>query len=210
MELLVPVLFALAFAAIVAAAVFLMTHNRRREAALLHDSGMVLGGLAEQWGWTYVAEETGYADRFTGFPFSQTAKGRVSREMLYGTYSGREAVCLLYIPTPMTLGEHRTRLRYYRVFTLQLGCEVATLQVTPTNQDVRPRGDDALAQRILSAEVRTAVREQGLPIWFEGDVLMTWFEQKQKLDPTDVEARFAYLDKIADLLPEEIGRPRHV
>lgn len=205
MELLIPVLFALVFAAIVAAAVFLMTRNRRREATLRQDSGPALVDLAEQWGWAYVDEDSGYADRFTGFPFSQTARGRISREMLHGTYAGREATCLLYIPTPMTVGERRTYLRHYRVFTLRLRREVGTLQVTPTKKGVRPRGDDELAQRVLSTEVCAAVHERGLPIRFEGDVLMTWFEQTQPFRPTDVEAGLAYLAEIADLLPEEIG-----
>ncbi|MFC7376844.1 hypothetical protein ACFQS2_06895 [Brachybacterium sp. GCM10030267] len=205
MELLVPILFAFVFVAIVAAAVLLMTRGRRRESALLQDSDTALHDLAERWGWTYEAEETGFADRFTGFPFSQTARGRISREMLHGSFRGRQAVCLLYVPTPMTVGERRTYRRHYRVFTLQLAREVATLQVTPTARDVRPRGDDALAQRVLSAEVRTAVRERGLPIRFEGDVLMTWFEQKHSFGPAEVEAGFAYLDEIADLLPEELG-----
>ncbi|MCR3720678.1 MULTISPECIES: hypothetical protein [Prauserella salsuginis group] len=207
MDVLAPILFVVVFAAIVAAAVALMLRNRRRDEKYRHDSGPELAELAQQRGWTYRAEETGYADRFTGFPFTQTARGRISRDLIHGVTEGREFTCLAYTPTPMTVGERKTYSRYYRVFTLRLAREVPTLQITPTKKDVRPRGDEDFAQTVLNPALRTAVNARGLPLRFEGDLLLTWYEQKGPFGQSDVDSVLAYLTALAGLLPADVGRP---
>ncbi|MCP2252030.1 hypothetical protein LY13_000761 [Prauserella aidingensis] len=207
MDVLAPILFGIVLAAIVASAVFLMLRNRRRDDSYRHDSGPELAELARQRGWTYQAEETGYADRFTGFPFSQTARNRISRDLLHGVVAGREFTCLLYTPTPLTVGERKTYSRYYRVFTVRLAREVPTLQVTPTKKDVRPRGDEDFAATVLNPTLRAAVHARGLPLRFEGDLLLTWYEQKGPFGKSDVDAGLAYLTEVAGLLPADLGRP---
>ena len=207
MDVLVPILFVMALAAIVAGAVALMLRGRRRDRSYQHDAGPELAELARQRGWTYQAEQTGYADRFTGFPFTQTTRNRVSRDLLHGVTAGREFTCLLYSPTPMSVGERRSYSRYFRVFIVRLAREVPTLQVTPTKKGVRPRGDETFADAVLNPSLRSTVNARGLPVRFEGDLLLTWHEQKGPFGASDVDRGLAYLTEVAGLLTADVGRP---
>lgn len=206
MDVLAPILFFIVFAAIVATALTLMLRGRNRDKSYRGDSGPELAELARQRGWTYQAEQTGYADRFTGYPFTRTTRNRVSRDLLHGVTAGREFTCLLYSPTPMSVDERRSYSRYYRVFLVRLPREVPTLQVTPTKKGVRARGDEHFAETVLNPALRTAVNARGLPLRFEGDLLLTWYEQKGPFGQSDVDSGIAYLTEVAGLLPADLGR----
>ncbi|PXY30945.1 hypothetical protein [Prauserella muralis] len=214
METLAPILFVVVFAAIVGLVAWLFLRSRRREQTMRDEEvGGELARLAAGRGWIFEQENVGYADRFTGYPFSQHLRERRSRELVTGTHRGWEFGAFQYSPRPMQdPGERQQYFRYFRVFAIRLPAPRPTLQLTPkgageykVNTD-----DDRFAAYVLTEPVKRWLAEDPRApryrVRFERDELIAWYEQKDRFAPAELDMGLDFLCDLLDRVPREALR----
>ena len=95
----------------------------------------VLQQLAAARGWSWTARDDSWADRFDGTPFG-TGDRRRARNVLRGTYAGRQLVAFDYSFVTATTdgnGQRRTTTHCFTVCALALPAPVPRVQVTPAS-----------------------------------------------------------------------------
>jgi hypothetical protein len=194
--------------------------KKRREA---------MAAYAASRGWTYVQEDPGLVDRFSGAPFG-LGHGRRAYNVLLGHYDGRPIVAFdyLYKTTSGTGKDRRTETHHYSVVSVNLGVTVPNLSVTPqglisgffgriTNRDIELESEDFNRAFVVTCENRKFASDVLHPRMME--LVQQWPDMGWRFDrdsaiavrngehqPADIDQKLHRLDAILDGVPEFVWR----
>jgi hypothetical protein len=225
MSALAPIVFVVAFAAVLGLVGWLVVHTARhnrapRDPARSHD----LARLAAAKRWQYSPRDDGFTRRYAGYPFGRRA---TALDLVIGTHRGREFACFQYAP-PRSLpaGEYSARIDFVRVVAVSLPAAVPTVLVTGARGAPRwtrrhTTGDDAFdlafavgtedeafAARLLTAPVRRRLlaNPPAGSVRFGGPDLITWHPDTGGFEAGVVEPALDRLCDLLDLVPADALR----
>lgn len=237
MSVLLPVAFVLVFVAIVGTPIVLLVHAGRRNRALRSSAiGDQLASLAEERGWTYVAEDKGYLDSFTMYPLTRGGRHTPAFDLVTGSHRDREFSCFQFAPPRSTqAGEGQSAYgTYLRVFIVWLPTPIPV--VTLSGKGAGPRwfsrfatgdetfdkefqvgcaeADENVVDALLTAPVRQWLLQhpplagsgRGM-LRFDQNVLIGWYEEKKPFEASSVVPHLDYLCDLFDLLPPVPNSP---
>jgi hypothetical protein len=220
-----PALLVIAFAVVGGAVVWYGWYSAKKRRELFHS-------FALSQGWTWVARDDGWAERFTGSPFGQgddrkacnvlqgefRKRPMVAFDYSYETHSTDSqghrttqthhyAICVLALPAPLPRFELVPEGMLGRVGTM-LGMQDIELESEDFNRRFRVRCEDAkLAYDLLPARTMEALlRRPALHLRLGGTDAVCW--ENGSHSPSELLARLDTLSTLLDGVPQYVWSDR--